>query len=179
MPGAPITFLEYHDAGPSDAPGWKPLSSRSELSDPITEMTVVTWNVWFDKVEKHKRFSGVINEILKLRNVDVVCLQEVTPEFIEWLQLCGEFRTDWILTNCWDSGHQREIPSNWYGCIFLMKKKWGGNVRAWVKKFPTSKMGRFVVMAEVFKGNKSMVLSFMTFGDKDSNRKRPHGFSLS
>jgi hypothetical protein len=160
MSANPIPFYEYgsSDASSHDS-GWKSLkSSYPEIMKPITDLTIVTWNVWFDEVEKEMRFEGVLKELLAVRGVDIVSLQEVTPQFVEWLQLSHEIRSDWLLTNCWDSDHLREIPEKWYGCVFLVRKKWAGNVRGWVKKFPTSKMGRFVLMAEIFQNKESVVI---------------------
>jgi len=159
MSATPISFYEYRAGTASaDDSGWKPLnSSYPEITRPITNLRIVTWNVWFDEVEKQTRFEGLLKELLVIPALDVVSLQEVTPQFVEWLQFSKDIRSDWLLTNCWDSDHRREIPENWYGCVFLLRKRLAGNVRGWVKKFPTSKMGRFVVMTEIFQKRKSVV----------------------
>jgi hypothetical protein len=159
---APIQLYEYVPSiNPTKTSGsrkdWCLVSHHPELPAPVTACSVVTWNVWFDKLEQESRFQGALKELLSLPSVDLICLQEVTPQFIEWLQLSADIRAEWLMTDCWDAYHQAEIPPNWYGCIFLVNKKWAGNIRGWVRKFPTSKMGRFVIMAEVFQGHASLV----------------------
>jgi hypothetical protein len=159
MSATPISFYEYRAGTTSaDDSDWRPLDSTYPgITNPITDLRIVTWNVWFDKVEKRTRFEGSLKELLAIPALDVVSLQEVTPQFLEWLQFSEEIRSDWLLTNAWDSDHRREIPENWYGCVFLVRKRLAGNIRGWVKKFPTSKMGRFVVMADIFQKEESVV----------------------
>jgi len=155
--GTKINLYEYQSA--EAQPSWRPLASNAiRFSGSITGLRIITFNVWFDNLEKRIRFDGVIRELLSIPSVDVISLQEVTEEFLEWLQETPEIQSDWLLTNCWDADHERELRHpNWYGCILLVTKRWAGNVRGWIKRFPTSKMRRFVVMAEVFQNGKSLV----------------------
>jgi hypothetical protein len=44
-------------------------------------LIVLTYNVWFDKRNKEAR-SLALMRILDASNADVICLQEVTPEFL-------------------------------------------------------------------------------------------------
>jgi hypothetical protein len=157
----PIRFYGYVDNETSFEKGqeWCPVSCHEPLTKPITTLNLATWNVWFDKLEDRSRFDGALQEILALPSLDIISFQEITREFLSWLQQSNEIRASWVLTNCWDEEHLQEISDKWYGCIFLVKKELAGNIRAWVKKFPTSKMGRFVVIAEVFEGKASLVIS--------------------
>lgn len=182
----PIDFYEHVipevrlDFATTEDPDWHPIEFKREASDPINSLRIVTWNVWFDKVQQKTRFLGALDELFKLPDVDIVCLQEVTKEFLGWLKSTPEIRADWLVTDRWDADHAREVPENYYGCIFLLRKKWAGNVRAWVQKFPTSKMGRFVVMAEFFQAGKTLVTNSRRFlVDADPGNKRPHRFALS
>jgi hypothetical protein len=168
----PVLFYEYipHDISATEHSGWRPTSeSHPSLADSITTLRLITWNIWFDKLEQKPRFLGTLRKLLETPSVDIVSLQEVTPQFIHGLQSSTAIRTDWLLTDCWDADHQREIPPKLYGNIFLVRRKWAGNVRGWAKKFPTSTMGRFVVMAEVFQGTASVVFPFMGMANEGSN----------
>lgn len=159
----PISFYEHlapqapvDESSTQDAQ-WHPIKCAPESEEPIISIKVVTWNIWFDKVEQRKRFEAALKELLAIPELDIVCLQEVTKEFLGWLQSASKIRADWILTDRWDVDHFRETEETWYGCMFLVNRKWRGNVRAWVQKFPTSKMKRFVIMAEFFQGDETMV----------------------
>ena len=157
----PIHFYEHIPQTSSTKGGdWRPISSHQPLADSITTLRIVTWNIWYDDLEQNIRFSGALKELLAVPSVDVVSLQEVTPQFLRWMQSSPDIRADWVLTDCWDAEHQQEIPANSYGCVMLVKRKWAANIRGWVKKFPTSKMGRFVVMMEIFQEDASLVLFF-------------------
>jgi hypothetical protein len=158
---SPIRFYGYVDNETEFEKGqeWYPVSSHSPFPKQLTTLNLATWNVWFDKLEDRSRFDGVLQELLALPSLDIISFQEITREFLSWLQQGNEIRASWVLTNCWDKEHLQEISDKWYGCIFLVKKELAGNIRAWVKKFPTSKMRRFVVMAEIFEGNTSLVIS--------------------
>src|SRR5947207_8888269 len=105
MSPMPISFYQYH---PDDS-SWRPLGSYPAITYPILDLRMVTWNIWFDEVQKQNRFLGVLNELLAVTLLDIVSLQEVTPQVVEWLQNSIEIRTDWLLTNCWDTDHQREV----------------------------------------------------------------------
>ena len=45
-------------------------------------LTVMTWNIWFDKTNRHQRTETLLNEI-KFYNPDIIGLQEVVQESLE------------------------------------------------------------------------------------------------
>ena len=45
-------------------------------------LTVMTWNMWFDKKNRAQRTETLLNEIISY-NPDIVALQEVVPESLE------------------------------------------------------------------------------------------------
>ena len=45
-------------------------------------LTVMTWNIWFDKTDRRQRTEILLNEV-KFYNPDIVALQEVIPESLE------------------------------------------------------------------------------------------------
>jgi endonuclease/exonuclease/phosphatase family metal-dependent hydrolase len=153
---SPISFYAYEQSeGSIGTWGWRPLkfSNHGTVFDATEIFSVLTWNVWYSELEQQKRFIGIIRRLVELPHLDVVSLQEVTPRFFEWLQCRPEIQSDWILTNPFDAEHRLEVPENGYGCMFLTRRKWRTNVRAWLKKFPTSTMGRFLIVAEIFGEN--------------------------
>ena len=114
MAPSPIQFYEYSPAVAPErsscaTPEWCSVSASPEQGELVTSFSVVTWNVWFDKLEQHTRFSSALNELLALHSADLVCLQDATPQFIKWLQLSPEIRANWLLTDCWDADHQLEM----------------------------------------------------------------------
>lgn len=158
-PANPILFYEYapsnsHSAAPSQ---WIPVSSYDPHLDRISSLRVVTWNIWFDRREQHIRFPAVLAELLSIPLVDVICLQEVTTSFLDLIRADKTIRRDWLITDYTDENHRWEIPPSWYGNIFLVRKVWAGNIRGWVKRFPTSRMGRFALVLEIGKDDECMV----------------------
>ena len=55
-----------------------PASSARSLS-------LLTWNVWFDPFEARRRYHEILSTSVK-SNCDVICFQEIIPEFIEQLK---------------------------------------------------------------------------------------------
>jgi hypothetical protein len=155
----PIELYEYATSDGSSAKDsqWQPVSSPTPISDLIEAIQLATWNVWFDELEQKTRFSAIIEVLLSITSLDIVSLQEVTPEFLKLAQRHPSIQANWVLTDCWDAAHQKELHSSGKGNIFLVRRKWAGNIRAWVKKFPTSAMERFVVMLEISQGDSTVV----------------------
>lgn len=158
-PANPILFYEYapsnsHSAAPSQ---WIPASSYAPHVDRISSLRVVTWNIWFDRREQDIRFPAVLAELLSIPLVDVICLQEATTSLLDLIRADKTIRQDWLITDYTDENHRWEIPPSWYGNIFLVRKVWAGNIRGWVKRFPTSSMGRFALVLEIGKGDECMV----------------------
>jgi exonuclease III len=50
-----------------------------------TAVTVLTWNVWFDEFEYTLRCNSIFS-VCKELNPDVICFQEVLPQFVDLLQ---------------------------------------------------------------------------------------------
>jgi hypothetical protein len=135
-----------------------PLSIHATITDCIDTVRLVTWNIWFDELQHDLRYHSVLDELLTIPLVDVISIQEVTSRFFELLRIDSRVRNDWLMTDYTDDSHRREIPPNWYGNIFLIRKKWAGSIRGWVRKFPTSNRKRFIEIIEIFQEHTSMVL---------------------
>jgi hypothetical protein len=169
----PLVFYKYTSRSSSlndiSGPEWRPLSPSSTLKDPITNLRLVTWNIWFDKDDQAIRFQAVIDQLHNIPTPDVVSLQEVTPSFLEMIRADEWIRAEWVMTDYLDANHQKQIAPNWYGNMLLVRKKWAGNIRGWTQKFPTSVYGRFIDMVEIFEGDKSVVGPFSLRTNIDSN----------
>ena len=103
---------------------------RGAAAAPIaapTELKLLTWNVWFDKTRINSRSSRVF-ELLRLYDADVVCLQEVTPKFVELLlsQPWACERYAFSTTDCseppWESNTLAGGVSP-YGVLMLVAKE--------------------------------------------------------
>lgn len=64
--------------------GRKQLFSTSSKCN-ASGLSLLTWNIWFDDNEMYRRFEHILDFIHE-KNVDVVCLQEATTEFLELLK---------------------------------------------------------------------------------------------
>jgi endonuclease/exonuclease/phosphatase family metal-dependent hydrolase len=153
----PVEFYECSFSDSSKPLQWRPASSRNAVTDRIDSLRLVTWNIWFDKLEQDRRYSSVLKELTSIPSVDVIALQEVTSAFLEMIQVDSIIQKDWLLTDHRDANHRQQITENWYGNIFLVRRKWAGNIRGWVIKFQTSKLGRFLVTVEIFQRDASVV----------------------
>lgn len=161
-PANPILFYEYAplNSHSPESSQWIPVTSHTSKVDRISSLRVVTWNIWFDRREQHIRFPAVLAELRSLPLVDVICLQEVTTSFLELIRADKSIRQNWLITDYTDEIHRREIPPSWYGNILLVRKAWAGNIRGWVKRFPSSSMGRFAVILEIGNDDECMVQAF-------------------
>lgn len=160
MQNETATPIEFYENSSADSPKlfqWRPASSRGAIVDRIDSLSVVTWNIWFDKLEQDTRYSSVLKELVSIPPIDVIALQEVTPAFLEMIYADITIQRDWLLTDYRDANHRQEIVESWYGNIFLVRRKWARNIRGWVTKFPTSRMGRYLVTLEIFQGDTSVV----------------------
>jgi hypothetical protein len=98
----PIELYEYATSDSSSAKDsqWQPVTSHSPMTDPIEAIQLATWNVWFDELEQKTRFSAIIEILLSIPSLDIISLQEVTPEFLKLAQRHPSIRANWVLTNC-------------------------------------------------------------------------------
>eukprot|EP01080_Neovahlkampfia_damariscottae_P005304 gene5304-8922_t len=75
---------------------WVEQKTNDEIVN-LKELTIMTFNVWFDRFYFKDRVSEIIS-ILKSSSAHVVCLQEVIPQFIKILT-----EDDWIKKTCYIS----------------------------------------------------------------------------
>jgi endonuclease/exonuclease/phosphatase family metal-dependent hydrolase len=104
---------------------------------PVSALTLVTWNVWFDPHQLARR-AEMLLAALRAADADVVCLQEVTPALVAILRAADSLRAYALLDDTLD-GEQR------YGTVILSRLP----VRGWRRhELPTS-MGRDLHVADV------------------------------
>jgi len=153
MSATPIEFYAYE---PGVFPCWQPAPNKDNQTT-ISEISIATWNVWYDRLEQWRRFQGFLKELRKLDNIDILCLQEVTSSFFQWLQDDDSIRATWLLTDRWDANHRQTLADNWYGNMILVKRRFSGYVSGSIMPFQTSRMGRYAMMAKLTIGKDSQV----------------------
>ena len=117
---------------------------EKENDEPITTVTVLTYNVWFEDIALKERMTEICR-LIDSKKPDFVALQEVTPEIAYFLRSDPRLKT-----YCWSN----PPPGAPYFTMLLSKRKGGFQRLA----FPGSQQGRDLLCAE---GN-------MGFGQKIS-----------
>jgi endonuclease/exonuclease/phosphatase family metal-dependent hydrolase len=116
----------------------KSFSSSSSFSSSISlsqsnitrkELSIMTWNVWFEDVEYEKRMNGIILTILEKRP-DVACFQEVLPEFVKMISFQTELMRIYQVS---------PFESSSYDLLTIVKKEYHPEFQS--IPFP-SRMGR-------------------------------------
>ena len=115
---------EFRDLVPFAFEGgeWVPGSVSSQIPPQLTErkgaasFTLLTWNVWFGKLEAEARYRAIISRI-ETASPDFICLQEVTIEFIWQIQ-----RDPYIQENYFSSEDGNQGTLETYGVLLLWKK---------------------------------------------------------
>ncbi len=59
------------------------VESDDDLSS--VDLSIISWNVWFDQASSETRFPAILDELVS-SHADIVFLQEVTPTFIQTYQ---------------------------------------------------------------------------------------------
>lgn len=115
-----------------DTGEWSRVNSHSTYISQEQQVTLITWNVWFDKFMFDKRVAEIIRIIVE-KDADLVCLQEVTPRFVQFLCKDEEIRKKYVLSDV------DGASVNPYGVLMMSKFK----VDAFHNfAFPESGMGR-------------------------------------
>lgn len=104
-------------------------------------ITVLTWNIWFDSYKFLERNREILN-IVEAADPDIVCLQEVTKDFIVKCLSSWKYLSEYICSDNLDGssiGH--------YDVMMLCKKKFRASFER--VPFPTS-MGRDLLFSRLF-----------------------------
>jgi hypothetical protein len=145
-----VDLYEYTRLGPVGNDGdWSVIKFQQDSTNDLLSIRLVSWNVWFDRLHQELRFKSVLEALKSLPAVDVIALQEVTESFISILRADEDLQSAWVITDCWDKGHERGLQSDiWYRNMFLVRKDWSRCMTASVKRLPSS-MLRFMVTLEI------------------------------
>ena len=146
---------------------WQPASlkpntptSTPSASRP-SSLKVLTYNIWFNNLSLPHRWLAILS-LFTEHSPDIICIQEATDSFINFLCNDPSARQRYIIVNGF-------VEGSWYGCLILVDKTKLDLVRATNVTFPTG-MGRALTVVEVVgkKGVSSLPLV--------SNTPSPHPF---
>ncbi|OQS05301.1 hypothetical protein THRCLA_02551 [Thraustotheca clavata] len=105
-----------------------------------SRLSIVTWNVWFDPIAQAQRYQALIKEIIN-QSPDIICLQEVTSNFLEILHSSALIQSEFISS---------PGPIYPYGCLILARK----TLEPEFYDVPLpSRMGRTLVYCEILGPN--------------------------
>jgi len=120
-----------------DTKNWK--SNLTTITNPgvvkSKSLSILCFNVWFSShnlLNRKKAFLDLITN----KNADIICLQEVTHDFKNFLQACELIQKNYIISATFEGP---------YDVLILSKM----NANFFVKKFSTE-MGRKIILAEAF-----------------------------
>jgi hypothetical protein len=103
--------------------------------------SLLTWNVWFGEYAFARRNEYILN-LIERQSVDIICLQEVTHEFLSILAQRSRLVADYDISDNDLSG--ATIGS--YGVLMMCKKELQASYH--FTEFPTG-MGRSLLSAEL------------------------------
>jgi len=123
---------------PPTAPTWAlpPLEGFQLPPMSVSDLCIVTWNVWFAPQDADARMAALFSEALSL-NPDVLCLQEVVPELAESIRRNAALRREYAMS---------ENNVGPYGCVLLAR--WSLRPTFREVPFACSRMGRSLLVAE-------------------------------
>lgn len=125
--------MRYH----APTASWEPAEDQPAAEAPAT-LSLITWNVWFGAHQAAARATATL-ELLQAADADVICLQEVTRDFLARLLAAGWVRRDYTVS---DASGATVDP---YGVVVLTRLP----LRALTHhEMPTS-MARGLVLAEL------------------------------
>lgn len=111
----------------------------------MSTLRVLTWNIWFDSYEFACRMASVLS-IIKESNPDIICLQEVIPQFYD---IISYSQHKWLLEEYSPSADKGE--NRWsidpYGTLILTRKALGPSTSQILPL--TTEMNRYLVTSVV------------------------------
>ncbi|KAL5534713.1 hypothetical protein ACEPAG_1177 [Sanghuangporus baumii] len=136
--------------------------SPDHSSQMLPPFVIATWNIWQDDRFAEYRHPYILRvlfekgeegkeEISHYRpSLDVITLQEVTPEFFALLLAHPAARAGWVVT---DLAHQLDICPNPYGTVILIRKSLlfvrGYAIAAGFHEFENTRMQRGLSFVEL------------------------------
>jgi endonuclease/exonuclease/phosphatase family metal-dependent hydrolase len=120
-------------------------TAKTNTAASLTDLTILTWNVWFDDLEYRRRMDHILNLTLENRP-DVACFQEVLQEFADMI-----FQHPVVK----DLYHISPFTTGGYGVLTMVKKEY--NPQFSFVNFP-SRMGRELLKATFEKDQHQIVV---------------------
>eukprot|EP01126_Amoeba_proteus_P019056 TRINITY_DN19743_c0_g1_i1.p1 TRINITY_DN19743_c0_g1~~TRINITY_DN19743_c0_g1_i1.p1 ORF type:complete len:352 (-),score=63.53 TRINITY_DN19743_c0_g1_i1:198-1253(-) len=133
-----------HDGGKWKMLGGIQMHKKSEGKTFPSRFGIATYNVWFSKTDFQKRFKALMARLKKIQKdngLEIICLQEVTAEFIQLLK-----EEEWLQNEyyCSDmSGYKSVTP---YGVLILVHHSLP--LSCFYSHLLPSNMGRKLMVAE-------------------------------
>eukprot|EP01120_Amphizonella_sp_Union-15-10_P013052 TRINITY_DN5994_c0_g1_i1.p1 TRINITY_DN5994_c0_g1~~TRINITY_DN5994_c0_g1_i1.p1 ORF type:complete len:315 (-),score=37.21 TRINITY_DN5994_c0_g1_i1:39-983(-) len=95
---------------------WTPSFGKAENKDrQVEKLRLVTWNVWFASYQYDKRCEEISRELEKCQ-ADVICLQEVLPEFVNKIT-----KEDWIKSYYLSDASENGETLGRYGVLIISR----------------------------------------------------------
>ena len=99
------------------------------------DLSVLTYNIWFDGYNSTNRYNCIL-ALMEDSQADFICLQEVTQSFLQLLHKLGP--KSWL-----KDYYMAVIPMHWYDTVILSKFK----CRFYKKRFEVTFMERSMLLA--------------------------------
>jgi len=126
-------------------------------------LSVLTWNVWFEKRAMDERYAEILR-VARESDADFLCFQEVTQAFENAVKKEKTLCKDYDLSGVASAG-------SWYGVLTLAKKGLGAKFT--LGEFKTTRMGRCLLMATAtLPGGQTVRLGNVHLESLDSERNR-------
>jgi endonuclease/exonuclease/phosphatase family metal-dependent hydrolase len=115
--------------------------------------SIITWNIWFDSFNFNLRVKEIL-KILEYYHPDIICLQEVTILFKNFLYL-----NSFIKMNYYISDNQ----INPYGVLILSHKRLKNQIQGFYEMKFISRMGRSLLIIHLKNGNEDILIGTAHF----------------
>lgn len=125
----------------------------------IDQLKIITYNIWFDKYNWENRLINIA-KICETKNPDIICFQEVTDDFINFIFSLKFIQERYYITY---------IPSqlkNWYDVAILSKYKCNAYIVPYI-----SRMGRKLVYITLINNSNDLIKIGTTHLESLNNSK--------
>eukprot|EP01095_Lingulamoeba_sp_RSL-Kostka_P002772 TRINITY_DN1368_c0_g1_i1.p1 TRINITY_DN1368_c0_g1~~TRINITY_DN1368_c0_g1_i1.p1 ORF type:complete len:328 (+),score=73.46 TRINITY_DN1368_c0_g1_i1:60-1043(+) len=172
-----LNEFEHHIYYPfkySEEIGWiketEIYNNEENTNNNLEKLTLLTWNIWFDKRTFAQRYPSIMKEI-KTHNPHFFCLQEVIPKFLKVFLSDPYIKEHYSIIGNSDelsSDHSSLLGS--YGVIIFSRIR----VKRFVQFPLPSIYGRELLLAETYINDKRVIVSTVHLESKkpmSRNRK--------
>jgi endonuclease/exonuclease/phosphatase family metal-dependent hydrolase len=139
------------------------VDSTSIKNDDV--LKIMSFNVWFDRFERERRFDALLN-LIEDHQCDVVCLQEMTVETLLQLE-----QSPFIRQNYFSSGNTWGF--NWYGIVVIWRKQtFGVGLSLQSLNLPTGQGRTALLLKLQIRQDKSLMIGTVHLESLDNRVKR-------